>query len=98
MGRAIVIGGSVGGLMTALALSRAGWDVDVLERDPLPDVDDVEAAFRCHPRPAVPQAGHSHNLFAGTVTALRDAGRLPIPPQGPSTEEILDAVARSLVR
>ena len=72
MGRAIVIGGSVGGLMTALALSQAGWDVDVLERDPLPDVDDVEAAFRCHPRPAVPQAGHSHNLFAAVATTLRE--------------------------
>ena len=72
MGRALVIGGSVGGLMTALALSGVGWDVDVLERDPLPDVDDVEAAFRCHPRPAVPQAGHSHNLFAAVVTTLRD--------------------------
>jgi 2-polyprenyl-6-methoxyphenol hydroxylase-like FAD-dependent oxidoreductase len=72
MPRAVVVGGSLTGLTTALALSRAGWQVDVVERDPLPDAPDVEAAFRHHPRHAVPQAGHSHGFFAGTYTTLRD--------------------------
>jgi 2,6-dihydroxypyridine 3-monooxygenase len=34
MMRAIVIGGSLGGLTTALVLRDQGWDVDVLERSP----------------------------------------------------------------
>ena len=71
MGRAVVVGGSIGGLMTALALSQRRWTVEVLERDPLPEVDDAEAAFACDPRAAVPQAGHSHNLFAAVVDELR---------------------------
>ena len=31
-GRAVVIGGSMSGLLSALQLRRAGWDVDVYER------------------------------------------------------------------
>jgi 2,6-dihydroxypyridine 3-monooxygenase len=36
MMRAIVIGGSLGGLTAALVLRDQGWDVDVLERSPNP--------------------------------------------------------------
>ncbi len=36
MTRAIVIGGSLGGLAAALILRDQGWDVDVLERSPNP--------------------------------------------------------------
>src|SRR6201991_3678864 len=36
MMRAIVIGGSLGGLTSALILRDQGWDVDVLERSPNP--------------------------------------------------------------
>src|SRR6201988_392698 len=36
MMRAIVIGGSLGGLTAALLLRDQGWDVDVLERSPNP--------------------------------------------------------------
>ena len=36
MTRAIVIGGSLGGLTAALVLRDQGWDVDVLERSPIP--------------------------------------------------------------
>jgi 2-polyprenyl-6-methoxyphenol hydroxylase-like FAD-dependent oxidoreductase len=32
--RAIVIGGSMSGLLCGLSLRRAGWDVDVYERVP----------------------------------------------------------------
>jgi 2-polyprenyl-6-methoxyphenol hydroxylase-like FAD-dependent oxidoreductase len=34
--RALVIGGSVGGLFAALYLRRRGWDVEVYERSPVP--------------------------------------------------------------
>ena len=30
--RALIIGGSLGGLSTAIALRRIGWDVEVFER------------------------------------------------------------------
>ncbi len=36
MTRAVVIGGSLGGLTAALVLREQGWDVDVLERSPNP--------------------------------------------------------------
>jgi 2-polyprenyl-6-methoxyphenol hydroxylase-like FAD-dependent oxidoreductase len=35
-GRAIIAGGSIGGLFAAAALLRAGWDVRVYERSPVP--------------------------------------------------------------
>jgi len=35
IGKAIVAGGSLGGLFSALMLRRAGWDVQVLERTPV---------------------------------------------------------------
>jgi 2-polyprenyl-6-methoxyphenol hydroxylase-like FAD-dependent oxidoreductase len=70
--RAVVVGGSLAGLTSALALSRAGWSVDVIERDPLPDVPDAHTAFAHHPRSAVPQAGHSHNFFSAVSVTLRD--------------------------
>ena len=41
----VVIGGGVAGLGAALALSRAGHEVTVLERDPLPATADAEEAF-----------------------------------------------------
>ena len=35
-GHAIIAGGSIGGLFAAAALLRAGWEVDVYERSPVP--------------------------------------------------------------
>jgi 2-polyprenyl-6-methoxyphenol hydroxylase-like FAD-dependent oxidoreductase len=72
MPRAVVVGGSIAGLTTAFALARAGWDIDVIERDPLPDATNAEEAFAHHPRPAVPQAGHSHSLFGAAYATWRD--------------------------
>jgi 2,6-dihydroxypyridine 3-monooxygenase len=36
MARAFVVGGSIGGLTAALVLRDQGWDVDILERSPVP--------------------------------------------------------------
>jgi 2,6-dihydroxypyridine 3-monooxygenase len=36
MSRALVVGGSLGGLTAALVLRDQGWDVDVLERSAVP--------------------------------------------------------------
>jgi 2,6-dihydroxypyridine 3-monooxygenase len=36
MMRAVVIGGSLGGLTAALVLRDQGWEVDILERNPNP--------------------------------------------------------------
>ena len=36
MNRALVVGGSLGGLTAALVLRDKGWDVDVLERSAVP--------------------------------------------------------------
>jgi 2,6-dihydroxypyridine 3-monooxygenase len=36
MTRALVVGGSIGGLTAALVLRDQGWDVDILERSPVP--------------------------------------------------------------
>jgi 2-polyprenyl-6-methoxyphenol hydroxylase-like FAD-dependent oxidoreductase len=57
---AVVIGGSIAGLASALALNELGHDVRILERDPNPPPDTVEEAGTAWPRPTVPQAAHSH--------------------------------------
>lgn len=72
--RAIVVGAGVGGLTAALVLARQGVDVIVLERDPLPDVSDVEAAFEADRRGA-PQVHQTHGFLARVVVELRE--RLP---------------------
>src|SRR5688500_13920140 len=51
----VVVGGGVGGLSAALALGRAGYEVTVVERDPLPATADAEEAFVAERRGA-PQA------------------------------------------
>ncbi len=62
--RVVVVGGSLSGLMSGLLLARAGWDVAIVERDPLPVDGGPEDAWAAWPRPAVPQSGHSHNFLA----------------------------------
>src|SRR5690348_12538901 len=56
----IIVGGSVSGLASALALSQAGHSVDILERETTGAPGSVEAAHSAWPRPTVPQATHSH--------------------------------------
>lgn len=68
----VVVGGSVAGLATALALGRRGHRVTVLERDPLAEFADAEAAFAAERRGA-PQAHQTHGFLARlTVTLRRD--------------------------
>ena len=68
----VVVGGSVAGLATALALGRQGHRVTVIERDPLAEFTDAEAAFAAERRGA-PQAHQTHGFLARlTVTLRRD--------------------------
>lgn len=69
--RIIVVGGGVGGLAAALALGRAGHEVTVLERDPLPPTADAEAAFAAERRGA-PQVHQTHGFLARLQVELRE--------------------------
>ncbi|MGW1064006.1 FAD-dependent oxidoreductase [Streptomyces aureus] len=62
--RAVVIGGSVAGMLAAAALFRSMDEVIVLERDDLPD--------RPAPRKWLPQARHAHVLLPSGRDAIRE--------------------------
>lgn len=70
-GRVVVIGSGMAGLSTALALGRAGHDVLVLERDPMPTTGDAEEAFAADRRGA-PQVHQTHGFLARLVVELRE--------------------------
>lgn len=72
MSKVLIVGGSVAGLATALALTELGHEVRILERDPNPPPDTVEAAHRDWNRPTVPQANHSHAFASLGVNLLRE--------------------------
>lgn len=67
----IVIGGSVVGLGTALALADQGHRVRILERIAAAPPETVEEAARRH-RPTAPQALHSHAFASLGCNLLRD--------------------------
>jgi 2-polyprenyl-6-methoxyphenol hydroxylase-like FAD-dependent oxidoreductase len=69
--RIVVIGAGVGGLGSALALSRLGHEVVVLERDRTPLPHDPDEAFEWDRRGA-PQVRHSHAMLARLRNVLRD--------------------------
>lgn len=69
--RVVVAGAGIGGLAAAIALSRAGCDVTVVERDDTPMPDDVEGAFGWDRRGA-PQVRHTHGFPALIRVILRD--------------------------
>ncbi len=64
--RAIVVGGSIGGLLAARVLSDFFDDVVVFEKDP-PE-ESMEAPFK--PRKSVPQGHHLHILLSGGEAVL----------------------------
>jgi 2-polyprenyl-6-methoxyphenol hydroxylase-like FAD-dependent oxidoreductase len=66
-----VIGAGIGGLAAAMALSRIGWQVTVVERDDTPMPVDVEGAFAWDRRGA-PQVRHTHGFPALIRVILRD--------------------------
>ncbi|BCF95313.1 FAD binding domain-containing protein [Paraburkholderia largidicola] len=71
--RAVVIGGSLGGLLTASTLRAAGWDVDVFETSP----------------GQLDSRGGGVVLQPDVLDALQFAGvKLPNPPGVPSGERI----------
>jgi len=70
--KALVLGGSVAGLGTALALSRRGWEVMVAERDATPLPPDPVAAFHAWDRRGAPQVWHSHAFLSRVRNLLRD--------------------------
>lgn len=71
MQHAVVVGGGVGGLATALKLARAGHRVTLLERDAFAAADDPEAAFAAERRGA-PQVHQTHGFLARLQVVVRD--------------------------
>lgn len=71
MSKIIVIGGSVAGLASALALADAGHEVMILERSADRPPETVEAAADWQ-RPTAPHAVHSHAFASLGCNLLRD--------------------------
>ncbi len=71
--RMLIAGASIAGLTTALALSRLGQAVDILERDaPPPPVTSPDHLFTTWNRPGVPHLRHSHGFLARMRNMVRD--------------------------
>lgn len=68
----VVIGAGVAGLGAALALSRSGHRVTLLERDATPFPADPVEAFEKWDRRGAPQVRHSHAFLARLRNLLRD--------------------------
>jgi 2-polyprenyl-6-methoxyphenol hydroxylase-like FAD-dependent oxidoreductase len=93
----VVVGAGIGGLAAAMALSRAGCRVTVVERDDTPMPDDVEGAFDWDRRGA-PQVRHTHGFpalirvilrdrYPDVLAALLDAGVLEVSIMPPVVPE-----------
>ena len=60
----VIVGGSVAGLSTALALSDRGHRVTLVEQEVLPECSDPVEAFERWDRRGAPQSRHSHAFLA----------------------------------
>jgi len=68
----VIVGGSVAGLFAALALSRQGHRITLLEGEALPDCASPVEAFDRWERRGAPQARHSHAFLARLHNGIRD--------------------------
>jgi 2-polyprenyl-6-methoxyphenol hydroxylase-like FAD-dependent oxidoreductase len=64
MAHAVVLGGSIAGLASAIDLARRGHTATVIERDPVGDITNGEEAFTKWDRPGVPQFHQGHAFSA----------------------------------
>jgi 2-polyprenyl-6-methoxyphenol hydroxylase-like FAD-dependent oxidoreductase len=80
MASIVICGGSVIGLSVAIMLTADGHDVVVLEADPDPVPDSVDAAWATWRRPGVPQFRQPHNFYPRARQVLE--AELPhVPPR-----------------
>jgi 2-polyprenyl-6-methoxyphenol hydroxylase-like FAD-dependent oxidoreductase len=100
----VVVGGSIAGMGTALALARSGAAVSLVERDVIPEASGPEEAFALE-RPGVPQSHFLHAFLARMVHVMRerfpdvldrlvDAGAHLSHPPVPGLEDITMLLAR----
>ncbi len=75
MGRFVIVGAGIGGLVTALMLGRAGHEVVVCERDATPVPTGADEMWSAWPRPGTAQARLGHTFLAGFRRMLEE--RLP---------------------
>ena len=68
----VVVGGSIAGLFSALALTQSGHRVTVLEHDPARLPASPAEAFESWDRRGSPQTRHSHAFLARLHNLLRD--------------------------
>lgn len=71
-GSVVVIGGSVAGLVGALALARNGWRPVILEKDPTPFPASADDAYDPWERRGSPQVQQSHAFLARMHNLIRD--------------------------
>jgi 2-polyprenyl-6-methoxyphenol hydroxylase-like FAD-dependent oxidoreductase len=69
--RVLICGGGVGGLVTALALSRSGHEVTLVEQDAIEPLASADEAFATERRGA-PQVHQTHGFLARLQVTLRD--------------------------
>ena len=70
-GSFVVVGGSVAGMGTALALARSGATITMVERDVIPLASGPDEAFALE-RPGVPQSHFLHAFLARMVRVMED--------------------------
>ena len=68
----VIVGGSVAGLITALALARGGRRVTVLEKDAMPLPATPDEAFQGWQRRGAPQVLQSHAFLGRMHNLIRD--------------------------
>jgi 2-polyprenyl-6-methoxyphenol hydroxylase-like FAD-dependent oxidoreductase len=90
MPTAVIAGGSVAGLASALALSGIGYRVLVLERAPQPPQPSTVEATSWWQRPTVPQGRQSHTLTSLGVRVLCERAPQVLADAGAAGAPTLD--------